>query len=43
MPPRAPPALLPKISGFRLSLGERLALAACLILPLWAALIWAIR
>jgi hypothetical protein len=43
MPPRKPPALLPKISGFRLSLGERLAVAACLIVPLWAALIWAIR
>jgi hypothetical protein len=43
MPRRAPPALLPKTSGFRLSLAERLALAACLILPLWAALMWAIR
>jgi hypothetical protein len=43
MPPRNSPALLPKISGFRLSLGQRLAAAVCLILPLWAAVIWAIR
>jgi hypothetical protein len=36
-------ALLPQVSGFRLSLGQRLAAAACLIVPLWAAVIWAIR
>jgi hypothetical protein len=36
-------AFLPQISGFRLSLGQRLVGAACLIVPLWAAVIWAIR
>jgi hypothetical protein len=34
---------LPLVSGFRLSLAQRLAAAACLIVPLWAAVIWAIR
>jgi hypothetical protein len=36
-------AFLPKISGFRLSLGQRLVATACLIIPLWVAVIWAIR
>jgi hypothetical protein len=36
-------AFLPQVSGFRLSLGQRLVAAACLIVPLWAAVIWAIR
>jgi hypothetical protein len=37
------PAFLPQVSGFRLSLAQRLGAAACLIVPLWAAVIWAIR
>jgi hypothetical protein len=36
-------AFLPQISGFRLSLGQRLGAAGCLIVPLWAAVIWAMR
>jgi hypothetical protein len=36
-------AFLPQVSGFRLSLGQRLAAAALIIVPLWAAVIWAIR
>ncbi len=32
-----------RVSGFRLSLGQRLLAAACLIAPLWAAVVWAIR
>jgi hypothetical protein len=36
-------AFLPRVSGFRLSLVQRLAAAACLIVPLWAAVIWATR
>jgi hypothetical protein len=36
-------AFLPQASGFRLSLGQRLVAAACLIVPLWAAVIWAMR
>jgi hypothetical protein len=36
-------AFLAQASGFRLSLGQRLAAAACLIVPLWAAVLWAIR
>jgi hypothetical protein len=36
-------AFLPQVSGFRLSLGQRLVAAACLIVPLWAAVVWAIR
>ncbi|MEA2858950.1 MAG: hypothetical protein QOC72_989 [Methylobacteriaceae bacterium] len=43
MPPRNLPVLLPQISGFRLSLGQRLLAATCLILPLWVAVIWAVR
>jgi hypothetical protein len=36
-------AFFPQVSGFRLSLAQRLAAAACLIVPLWAAVLWAIR
>jgi hypothetical protein len=38
-----PQVSFPQVSGFRLSLTQRLLAAACLILPLWAAVIWAIR
>jgi hypothetical protein len=34
---------LPLVSGFRLSLGQRLLALACLVVPLWAAVAWAIR
>jgi hypothetical protein len=37
------PTLLAQVSGFRLSISQRLLAAACLIAPLWAAVIWAIR
>jgi hypothetical protein len=33
----------PQVSGFRLSLGQRLIAAALILVPLWAAVIWAIR
>jgi hypothetical protein len=41
MPPRNLPAF-PLPSGFRLSLGQRLLAATCLVVPLWAAVIWAV-
>jgi hypothetical protein len=34
---------LPQVSGFRFSLGQRLVAAALLIVPLWSAVIWALR
>jgi hypothetical protein len=37
------PAFLPQVSGFRLSLAQRLVAVFCLIVPLWAAVLWAIR
>jgi hypothetical protein len=36
-------AFLPQVSGFRLSLAQRLIAVICLIVPLWAAVFWAIR
>ena len=33
----------PQVSGFRLSVGQRLIASACVIVPLWAAVLWAIR
>jgi hypothetical protein len=43
MPPSKHLAFLPQVSGFRLSVGQRLAAAALIIVPLWTAVIWAIR
>jgi hypothetical protein len=43
MPHFKHPTFLPLVSGFRLSLGQRLVAVACLVVPLWAAVAWAIR
>jgi hypothetical protein len=43
MPHFTPLGFLPQVSGFRLSLGQRLVAVACLIVSLWGAVVWAIR